>query len=192
MLIILSSLLLLLKFRCTNAGVSNGNPKTWITQCDPSTGDVIELLKLVSTPAPSHEVISKGKQVTISLSTDTMYQRIEGYGAGLPQSSAAVLFKLKQSNITLYNSVLSKLFGQPSEDHNNEMGLNMIRFPIGSCDFSITNTSYDEVKDDFKLNYFNLDSDTQTYIVDILRDVKKVNPQLRLIGKEFIYFRFLT
>jgi O-glycosyl hydrolase len=156
-------------------------PKTWLTQCDPTSGNMLRMLE----PQLTSTAVNNGKQVTISLSLNSLNQKMEGYGAGLPQSSASVLYKLKQSNADLYNYVLHKLFASPSgtDQNSDAIGLNMLRFPIGSCDFSIANTSYDEVKNDFSLNYFQIDSDSQTYIVNVLKDVKKVNPNVRLIGK---------
>ncbi len=67
-------------------------------------------------------------------------QQILGYGAGLPQASAKVLIDLKRRNEKLYGYTMNKLFGSK----NDGAGINILRFPMGSSDFSIVNTSYDE------------------------------------------------
>lgn len=61
---------------------------------------------------------------------------------------------------------MNALFGSSI---NGGAGLNILRFPIGSCDFSLTMTSYDEVSGDYTLSQFQIDNDSE-YIIEVIQD----------------------
>jgi glucosylceramidase len=151
--------------------------KSWLTTADPVTGAALKLLE-------AQEPID-GAGFTRRLSTDADFgidisstkQKIIGYGAGLPQASASVLFNLKERSAELYNAVVEQLF----TTSNGGAGINILRFPIGSCDFSIHNTSYDEHENDYDLENFAIDDDSKM-IVEVLKDALAVNPGLVIIG----------
>jgi hypothetical protein len=149
---------------------------SWLTTADPETGDAQKLLE----PQGPIEVGRGGTaQVQYNVDVSQTKQSILGYGAGLPQASASVLYNLKGRNPSVYSSVMQQLFGTA----NNGAAMNILRFPIGSCDFSMHNTSYDEHKDDYSLQYFAIDEDSKM-IVSVLKDALAVNPNLVLIGKQ--------
>jgi glucosylceramidase len=158
-----------------SAFVSSAQIKSWLTQAD-SNGNVISLLQPQTDISTSTNIVS-GNGIEININSANKFQTIEGFGAGLPQSSSYVLSNLKKSNPNLYQYVLNQLFSK-----ENGMGMNILRFPIGSCDFSIHNTSYDETYWDWNLGDFAIDPDSET-IVSVLQDVYKVNPELTVIGK---------
>jgi glucosylceramidase len=108
----------------------------------------------------------------ISVNVSHRLQEIVGYGAGLPQSSAYVLRKLKDRDPGLYKDVMTRLF-----DPIQGIGISFLRFPIGSCDFSMHNTSYDEVGNDFDLSSFAIDPDSED-IVTVLLDAMAINPRI--------------
>ncbi len=159
---------------------SSTSVKSWLTQADPATGEAIFVLSATDGKELKYGN-DKSATTTISINPQTMLQRMEGFGAGLPQASAYVLNQLKLSNSAFYNQVMQKLFSK-----ENGIGMNMLRFPIGSCDFSLHNTSYDEVKDDYDLTYFAIDPDSE-YIVSVLTDAKAINPDLQIIGKAIFF-----
>jgi glucosylceramidase len=150
---------------------------SWLTTADPVTGAALKLLE-------AQEPID-GTEFARRLTTDADFgidisstkQKIIGYGAGLPQASASVLFNLKKRSAELYNAVVEQLF----TTSNGGAGINILRFPIGSCDFSIHNTSYDEHNNDYDLEYFAIDDDSKM-IVQVLKDALAVNPGLVIIG----------
>jgi glucosylceramidase len=150
---------------------------SWLTTSDPGTGAVIKLLEPQAPIAGVEQHASSDNQANFIIDASQSKQNILGYGAGLPQASASVLFNLKGRNQPLYDSVLQKLFGVEDDG----AAINILRFPIGSCDFSIHNTSYDEHKDDYNLEYFAIDDDSRM-IVTVLQDALKVNPNLVLIA----------
>lgn len=151
---------------------------SWLTTADDTTGAMLKLLEpqdpIDTTGTTSGHLAADLK---FSIDVSQSQQKILGYGAGLPQSSASVLYSLKEKSVSLYNSVMEQLFTTT----NDGAGINILRFPIGSCDFSIHNTSYDEHKDDYALEYFAIDDDSQM-IVSVLKDALAVNPKLVLIG----------
>jgi len=100
-----------------------------------------------------------------------------GFGAAMPQSSAVVLKRLKNKEPGTYMTVMKRLFS--TED--GAAGLTMMRFPIGSCDFSRHFVTLDDVAGDFHFSSFALDGDSQM-IIEILQDAKKINPELTLVG----------
>jgi O-glycosyl hydrolase len=147
---------------------------SYLTQCDAANGDVLNLL------APSFQTITNSTNyfsVNIDIDVSISFQQIMGYGAGLPQASAFVLRSLKDRNLDLYQQVLKKLFTNITDGAN----MNFLRFPIGSCDFSMISTSFDEVADDYDLSEFAVDSDSY-YIVEVLQDVLLIRPDMQLIG----------
>ena len=149
--------------------------KSWLTTADPNTGAAILLLAEQAQISSNSKSDSGG--VNISINVNDIKQTILGYGAGLPQSSAKVLSDLKNRSLELYNSVLHNLFSSDGDG----AGMNILRFPMGSCDFSMTITSYDEVKNDYILDSFSIDEDS-LLIVNVLKDIMQVNPKLILIG----------
>ena len=156
------------------AVASSSAVRSWLTTSDPGSGAVIKMLE---EQAPITEQLGNS-QVQFVIDAGNKKQSILGYGAGLPQSSAYVLNNLKSRNPTLYNSVLQKLFGRSADGG----GINVLRFPIGSCDFSMTSTTYDEHSGDYELKYFAVDQDSQL-IASVLKDVLAINPNLVIVGE---------
>lgn len=169
------TLLVCLTCVATLCNAANGKIKTWLTVADPATGEAIEILSPGELSLDA--LASSALATTVKVDLAAPLQPIEGFGAGLPQSSAHVLTQLKTSSPSTYDKVLTELFSPVSG-----AGLSILRFPIGSCDFSLRNTSYDEVANDFSLEHFAIDADSEK-IVEVLLDVRKVNPELKLIGK---------
>lgn len=167
---------LIVAFSLFSALVVGAEIRSWQTTSDVVTGAVIDLLQELP-PLQSHQTAASSA-VEFQIDTDETKQGILGYGAGLPQASAYVLNNLKTRNVPLYTSVLHKLFGSSDDG----AAINILRFPIGSCDFSMTNTSYDEHQNDYKLEYFAVDEDSKL-IVSVLKDILVVNPNMVLIGK---------
>lgn len=145
---------------------------SWITQCDPATNGALSVLE----PQTINASISGSYfSANVSIDSTVRYQQIMGYGAGLPQASAYVLANLKAKNNTAYTMVLNKLFSRDAAS------MSILRFPLASCDFSMTSTSFDEVDDDYDLSEFAIDADSD-YIIEVLKDVKKIRPDLKLMA----------
>lgn len=163
----------------------NDDVKSWLTVADSATGAALQILH----PRELSFDSSSDSAVEIEFDISRRLQPIVGFGAGLPQSSAHVLVQLKAAQPTLYQQVLTELFSSV-----NGAGLSILRFPIGSCDFSLHNTSYDEVAQDFALKHFSIDADSEK-IVEVLQDVQKINSNLQIIGMVQLvhqYYCFIT
>lgn len=118
--------------------------------------------------------------LNITIDTSVRHQNMTGFGAGLPQSSARVLMDLKTMNPDAYSEVMSRLFGIDL-DKNESIGISLVRFPLGSCDFSIGEFSYDDTADDWALEKFQIDDDS-LLIAEVLSDAKAINPSLKLMA----------
>lgn len=161
--------------------VSSSEVRSWLTTADVNSGAATNLLVEQSPIYSSKSKLTSRSGtagVDININVDDIKQQILGYGAGLPQSSAKVLTDLKGRNIDLYWSVLRKLFSSADDGAN----INILRFPVGSCDYSMWVTSYDEVYNDYNLNNFAIDNDSWL-IVNVLKDIQWLNPNLVLIGE---------
>jgi len=153
--------------------------KSWLTQSDLS-GNAIHLLEpqasINAIEKSNNQLEAKDGWSSINIDQNSRFQKMEGFGAGLPQASASVLYNLKKRNNKLYEETMQKLFSK-----DNGVGINILRFPIGSCDFSIHNTTYDEIWWDWNLEHFAIDSDSEM-IVSVLQDVQKINSDLLIIA----------
>src|SRR5437764_667697 len=128
---------------------------------------------------------------TITLDPSKTFQSVDGFGANLTNSSAAVLMSLPS---TTRNTVLSNLFDP------TKAGISVIRLPMGANDFSANgcsasaqvcpsgNYTYDDPPagaaanwTDPSLSNFNILPYDQN-IVNILHSAQKINPNLTIIA----------
>jgi glucosylceramidase len=94
-----------------------------------------------------------------------------GFGAALTDASCYVLSQIPESERA---SLMHELFDP------NEMAMNVCRSCIGSSDYSRSVYSYDDSEqDDPQLTKFSIDHD-KAYILPILRDARKLNPDMFL------------
>ncbi|MFF1846296.1 discoidin domain-containing protein [Streptomyces sp. NPDC058217] len=115
---------------------------------------------------------------TITVDPDQSFQRMDGFGGALTDSSAHVLAQLPRR---ARDSAMQKLF-----DPEEGIGVSFVRQPIGSSDFTAeaTHYTYDDVpagRTDFALRHFSIAHDQQQ-ILPLLRQAKKLNPQLTVMA----------
>jgi glucosylceramidase len=110
------------------------------------------------------------ERVTIQVNDNVRYQPIDGFGAALTDSSAYLMYQLRQSNRTAYNELLQRLFGWSTSD---SIALNVIRLPSSASDFSLTNYTYDDTAGDTTLQHESIAHD-EAYIIPVLRDIIQV------------------
>jgi glucosylceramidase len=119
--------------------------------------------------------------LTITVNDAVKYQRIDGFGASLTDSSAWLLWnKLTE---TQRKDALQMLFS-PTKG----IGLSVLRQPMGASDFALTDYTYDDLpstqpasQGDPDLKYFSIDHD-RAYIIPILREALALNPNLKIIA----------
>ncbi len=115
---------------------------------------------------------------TIVIDPEITYQEMDGFGASLTDSSAAVLSALSPEE---RDATMRKLF-----DPVEGIGVSVLRQPIGSSDFTATSEhyTYDDVapgKNDYLLRKFSIARD-EAQILPLLREAKRLNPALKIIG----------
>lgn len=144
--------------------------QVWVT-----TPDRAELLH-ERTPVP----FGKGQstETTITVDPGTQYQTMDGFGASITDSSAAVLYRLTPAE---RDKTMRSLF-----DRQQGIGVSFLRQVVGSSDFtaSPTHYTYDDMpagQTDFGLKHFSIAHD-QTQILPLLRRAKQLNPTLKVMA----------
>ena len=122
------------------------------------SGDKVALKNSLSL-TPSKET----KFPIITVSPDTVYQQIEGFGGAFTQSSAYVLNKL---NPKKRKEVLDAYF------RSDKAGYTLMRTHINSCDFSVMNYAYANTPGDKDLKEFTIARDRED-IVPLIQDAMK-------------------
>jgi glucosylceramidase len=116
-------------------------------------------------------------QLTITVDPSRTYQTVDGFGASITDSSAAVLYRL---DAAARERAMRSLF-----DPGQGIGVSALRQPIGSSDFTDEpHYTYDDVpagQTDFALEHFSIAHD-QTQILPLLRRAKALNPRLTVVA----------
>lgn len=108
----------------------------------------------------------------ITLDPSQRYQDILGFGAAFTDAACYTFNRLEPSTRDI---LFHELF------HPSEMRLSVCRTCIGSSDYSTEMFSYDEGEPDPDMKRFSLAHD-QSYVLPILREARKVNPELFLFS----------
>ena len=113
----------------------------------------------------------------ITINPTERFQTMLGLGAALTDASAFVLLDLKAKNPALYDYTMERLFS-PTKG----AGLSVLRLPMGSSDYVSGNTYFTYCDTESRdLAAFSITRDEQ-YVIPVLKDALKLNPELRLIG----------
>jgi glucosylceramidase len=109
----------------------------------------------------------------ITLNPGATRQEMLGFGAALTDASCYLLSQLHDDE----RAALMHEFFDPGE-----MAMNVCRTCIGSSDYSRSVYSFDDSEqDDPELKKFSIDHD-KAYILPMLRDARKLNPELFLFS----------
>lgn len=120
--------------------------------------------------------VGKEELPTIFVGDTTEYQKIDGIGASMTDSSAWLIHhKLSTEN---RNSVMKKLFSR-----SEGIGLSLLRQPIGASDFALQSYTYDDMASgsDDKLDHFSTAYDDD-YMIPLLKQALQLNPQLMMMS----------
>ena len=144
--------------------------RVWVTTVDRS-----ELLH-ERTPVTFHDGASTAP--TIVIDGRQTFQSMDGFGASITDSSAAVLSSLAPA---VRDEAMRGLFSPAAG-----LGVSFLRQPVGSSDFtaSARHYTYDDVpvgQTDFGLAHFSVAHD-QTQILPLLRQARQLNPQLSIMA----------
>jgi glucosylceramidase len=115
---------------------------------------------------------------TIVVDPEVSYQSVDGFGASITDSAAAVLYRLPPA---LRDEAMRRLF-----DPVTGIGISFLRQPVGSSDFTAeaAHYTYDDVppgQTDFPLRRFSIARD-EARILPLLRRAKHLNPRLTIIA----------
>ena len=107
----------------------------------------------------------------ITVNPGTTYQKIQGFGAAMTDSTAALIAASPERA-----QIMNDLFG------SSGAGFSFVRFPMGASDEAVTNYSYDDVpsgQTDPTLAHFSVAHDT-SYIIPILQQALSLNPDVEI------------
>jgi glucosylceramidase len=115
---------------------------------------------------------------TVVLDPTTRYQQVDGFGASITDSAAAVLYRLDPAD---RDAAMRSLF-----DPRAGIGVSFLRQPVGSSDFTAAaqHYTYDDVpagQTDFALRHFSIAHD-EAQILPLLRRAKQLNPRLSVMA----------
>ena len=144
--------------------------RVWLTTVDQS--------QLLAEQAPVPFGSAASSHPTIVIDPETTYQTMDGFGASITDSSAAVLSALSPAE---RDATMRKLF-----DPEAGIGVSFLRQPMGSSDFTAAaeHYTYDDVplgETDFGLDKFSIGHD-EAQILPLLRQAKKLNPALKIVA----------
>ena len=112
--------------------------------------------------------------LTISVDPSRRYQRMEGFGASITDSSAHLLARLNRRSRT---ATMRSLF--------RTNGLSFLRQPMGASDFVAgDHYTYDDLpagQTDYRMRRFSIAHD-RAEILPLLRQALALNPQIKVIG----------
>ena len=112
----------------------------------------------------------------ISVDDTRRFQRVQGMGAALTESSAVLLDRLPATDRA---RVLQQLFSPVTG-----AGISLVRVPLGASDFALSRYTYDDLpagQTDPTLSQFSLAHD-DAEIVPVLREALRINPALQVMG----------
>jgi glucosylceramidase len=117
------------------------------------------------------------RALTVTVDPSRRYQRMDGFGASITDSSAYVLYGLDRRTRA---ATMASLFSPDTGD-----GLSFLRQPMGSSDFVAgAHYTYDDVpagRTDYDLEHFSVAHDRRQ-ILPLLRQARRLNPRLKVIG----------
>ncbi|BCJ41119.1 glucosylceramidase [Actinoplanes ianthinogenes] len=144
--------------------------QVWVTTVDRS--------ELLHQRAPVTFGRQASQQPTIVVDPTRTYQRMDGFGASITDSSAAVLSGLAPA---VREQTLRSLF-----DPRQGIGVSFLRQPVGSSDFTAAaqHYTYDDVpagQTDYALRQFSIRHDRER-ILPLLREARRLNPRLTVMA----------
>lgn len=115
---------------------------------------------------------------TIDIDDAVQYQRMEGFGAAMTDSSAWLLMRVLTDRQR--DTVMRDLFTREGQG----IGISYVRLPIGASDFALHDYSYDTLprgETDPEMAHFSINYD-EAYIIPAIQMAQSLNPQLRFMA----------
>lgn len=113
---------------------------------------------------------------TITVSDETTYQEMDGFGYALTGGSALHLNTMGASQRA---DLLNELFGP------NGLGISYLRVSVGASDLDAEPFSYDDLPagqtEDLNLDHFSIAEDLVN-LIPVLQEILAINPDIKIIG----------
>lgn len=120
--------------------------------------------------------MSDNNYFTITISEETSYQEMDGFGFALTGGSAMHINNMEASQ---RDNLLNELFGP------NGIRISYLRVSIGASDLDAEPFSYDDLPvgqtEDVNLEYFSIAKD-QENLIPILKEILEINPHVKILG----------
>lgn len=113
---------------------------------------------------------------TITVSDETTYQEMDGFGYALTGGSALHLNSMGTSQRA---NLINELFG------TNGLGISYLRVSIGASDLDAEPFSYDDLPagqtEDLNLDHFSIAEDLVN-LIPVLQEILAINPDIKILG----------
>ncbi|KAI6238714.1 Glucosylceramidase [Aphelenchoides fujianensis] len=106
-----------------------------------------------------------GRDVQATVDTSVKKQTVLGIGGAITDSVVTIRNQLRGK---LQDLLHSQYYGPNSSDYR------IARVPLGSCDFSLSQYSFDDTPDDFHIDHFVLDDMKADYLKQVVQDVPDI------------------
>ncbi|MFA5293327.1 MAG: glycoside hydrolase family 30 protein [Phycisphaerae bacterium] len=114
--------------------------------------------------------LSKDKSAAVcdfvELDVSKTFQVIKGFGGAFTEAGAYVLSQIPPEK---KDEVLRAYF-----DEVDGLGYSLCRTHINSCDFSLSNYSYDDIEGDYELKHFNIAHDKK-FLIPFIKDAMRTS-----------------
>ena len=117
---------------------------------------------------------------TIVLNPTRRFQTMDGFGAAITGSTAYNLLKMASADRAKF---LKETFSV-----TEGMGYSYIRVPIGCSDFSLSEYTCCDTKG---IENFALTSEENNYIIPILKEIRAINPNIKILGSPWTCPRWM-
>lgn len=117
---------------------------------------------------------------TIKLDPTTTYQEIDGFGAAITGATAYNLLKMDAEARTKF---LTETFSV-----TEGFGMNYIRICIGCSDFSLSDYTCCDTPG---IENFSLTDEENKYVIPILKEILKINPNVKIMGSPWTAPRWM-
>jgi len=121
-------------------------------------------------------VMTNNSNATITVSDQTTYQEMDGFGFALTGGSALHLNSMGSSQRA---DLLNELFG------SNGIGISYLRVSVAASDLDAEPFSYDDLPagqtEDLNLDHFSIAKD-QENLIPILKEILAINPDIKILG----------
>ncbi|CAG2187029.1 GBA [Mytilus edulis] len=137
-----------------------------------TTGDQSKKLSQEADLYPLHD---NNNLPQININKNQRYQTMEGFGAGLSNSAASVIYHSPKRH-----EIMRQLFS-PTDG----IGVSYIRITMGGSDFqAVPPYTYNDIPNgqtDFQMNHFSIQKDRE-FFIPIIKEALSLNPSMKIVA----------